>query len=310
MWLSLLLLLLALDPAPAGDKTPPVRVMSFNIRYGTAADGENHWDKRKAFLADTIKKYDPDLLGTQETLAMQRDYLAKELPGYAPFGAGRDDGKEKGEMAALFYRTERFEKLDGGHFWLSDRPDTPGIKGWDAALPRVATWVKLRDRKAPDARPILFLNVHFDHVGTKAKLESAKLLRERPESLGKDCSLVLTGDFNAGEGSPPYLALFGKDSPLVDTFRVTHPERGKTEGTFNAFSPAVTNGPRIDWIGCSRDWKVLGAGIDRTTREGRVPSDHFPVTAELEALRMPSRVSRYSPPRSFLFFSASAEWQA
>src|SRR3954453_19665447 len=136
-------------PPPDAPAAPPVRVMSFNIRYGTAKDGENAWEKRKEFLAETVAAFDPDLLGTQETLAFQRDFLAAKLAGYGVFAAGRDDGKEAGEMAALFYREARFEKLAGGHFWLSETPDVPGSKGWDAALPRVATWVKLRDRVAP-----------------------------------------------------------------------------------------------------------------------------------------------------------------
>ncbi len=262
-----------------------LKVMSFNIRYGTAKDGDDHWDKRKAFLVETIQKFDPDLLGTQETLAFQRDYLKEKLPGYTAFGAGRDDGKEKGEMAALFFRTDRFEKVAGGDFWLSDKPDTAGSKGWDAALPRVTSWVKLKDKKGPAAKPILYLNTHFDHRGETARAESARLLRKRIIELGKDCSVVVTGDFNAGEGSGPYKALFDKSgdepSPVIDTFRTVHPTPGKEEGTFNGFKPTAIGGPRIDWIGCSRDWKVTAAAIDRTVRDGRVPSDHFPVTAVL-----------------------------
>jgi endonuclease/exonuclease/phosphatase family metal-dependent hydrolase len=270
-----------LSPALAAD----VRVMSFNIRYGTARDGENHWDKRKEFLLETIKAFNPDLLGTQETLAFQRDYLAEHLPGYGVLGVGRDDGKEAGEMMALYWRKERFEKTDGGHFWLSETPDTVGSKSWDAALPRMVTWVKLRDRKAPDAKPVLFLNTHFDHRGKQARLESSKLLRQRIDEMGQGCSVIVTGDFNAGEGSEPYQALFGsqddKESSLVDTFRVAHPERGPEEGTFTGFRATATGGPRIDWIAVSRDWTVGEAAIDRTSRDGRTPSDHFPVTAVL-----------------------------
>lgn len=272
--------------AAAGDSTPPVRVMSFNILRGTTADGPGHWEKRRAFLAQTVKAFDPDLLGTQETLAFQRDYLAAQLPDHGVFAAGRDDGKEKGEMAALYWRKARFDRLAGGHFWLSEAPDRPGSKGWDAALPRVVTWVKLRDRKAPDARPVLFVNTHFDHRGKKARVESAKLLRARLAKLGEGCSIVVTGDFNAVEGSGPYQALFGKQgeaaAPVVDTFRVAHPTPGKAEGTFSGFKAGATGGGRIDWIGCSRDWTVLRAGIDRTAKDGRTPSDHFPVTAELK----------------------------
>jgi endonuclease/exonuclease/phosphatase family metal-dependent hydrolase len=265
--------------------SPTVRVMSFNIRYGTAADGENHWDKRKAFLIETIAAFEPDLLGTQETLADQRDYLLANLKGYEVLAAGRDDGKEKGEMAALFFRAARFEKLDGGHFWLSDTPDKPGSKGWDAALPRIATWVKLKDRGDPTAAPIVFLNTHFDHRGTRARLESAKLMRDKIIELGKNSRLIVTGDFNAGEGSEPYQALFAdageKRSPVVDSLRKLRPTLGEAEGTFSGFQAGKTSGPRIDWIACSRDWDVRLAGIDRTARDGRTPSDHFPVFAVL-----------------------------
>lgn len=266
----------------ADDAATPVRVMTFNIRYGTAGDGENHWDKRKEFLAATIHAFNPDLLGTQETLAFQRDYLADKMPGYGVFAAGRDDGKDAGEMAALYWRQSRFEKLDGGHFWLSEAPDKPGSKGWDAALPRIATWVKLRDRTTPRAKPLLFANTHFDHRGQRARTESAKLIRERVAKLGEGCTLIVTGDFNAEEGGEPYKALFAADSPLVDVFRIAHPTRAADEGTFTGFRATKTSGPRIDWIGSSRDWSVTSAAIDRTAKDGRTPSDHFPVTAVLK----------------------------
>jgi endonuclease/exonuclease/phosphatase family metal-dependent hydrolase len=110
-------------------------------------------------------------------------------------------------------------------------------------------------------------------------------MRDRIDSLGAGCSLVLTGDFNSDEDSGAYQALFGKrddrDSSLVDTYRVVHPKREKNEGTFNGFKANAVTGPRIDWIGCSREWKVTNAAIDRVSRDGRYPSDHFPITAEL-----------------------------
>lgn len=265
--------LVAAEPPAATD----VKVMSFNIRYGTAKDGENHWDKRKEFLADTIKAFGPDLLGTQETLAFQRDFLAEKLAGYEAFGAGRDDGKEKGEMAAVFWKKDRFEKVAGGHFWLTEKPDVPGSKSWDTSLTRMATWVKLKDKTG--GKPVLFLNTHFDHVGKVARLEAAKLIRKRLPELGKDCSLIVTGDFNAGEGSDPYKALFDNESPVVDTYRVAHPKREENEGTTTPFKAGANKGNRIDWIGASRDWKVQSATIDRTAKDGRTPSDHFAVTA-------------------------------
>jgi endonuclease/exonuclease/phosphatase family metal-dependent hydrolase len=272
-------------PLPAQAESPDLQVMTFNIRYGTASDGENRWENRRDWLVETIQKFDPDLLGTQETLGFQRDYLAGKLADYGALGVGRDDGQEQGEMMALYYRKQRFTKLESGPFWHSETPEVAGSKSWDSSLPRMVTWIKLQDTKAAAAPPILFFNTHFDHRGPMARLQSARLLRERIGRIAGGCSIVVTGDFNAGEGSEPYQALFaavdGKDSPILDCFRKVHPERGADEGTANAFRAASTRGARIDWIGCSRDWTVLSAEINRTSKDGRTPSDHFPVQAVL-----------------------------
>lgn len=268
--------------AMAGEPPADIKVMSFNIRYGTAKDGENHWDKRKELLADTITAFRPDLLGTQETLGFQRDFLVEKLSGYEAFGVGRDDGKEKGEMMAVFWRKDRFEKTDGGHFWLSETPTVAGSKSWDSSLPRMATWVKLKDKKA-GGKAVLWVNTHFDHIGKVSRVKAAKLIRSQIAALGEGCSVIVTGDFNSGEGSEPYRALFalnGKDeSPVVDSYRVAHPKREENEGTTTPFKARPSKGSRIDWIGVSRDWKVVSAAIDHTSRGGRTPSDHFPITA-------------------------------
>lgn len=278
----LTLLLTPFIPVLAGRD---LRVMSYNIRYGTANDGDNHWEKRKDLLIETIKRFNPDLLGTQETLGFQRDYIATRLDGYDTLGVGRDDGRENGEMTALFYRRDIFEKLDGGHFWLSEKPEIPGSTSWDTALTRMVTWVKLRDRRDPKSKPIVFFNTHFDHRGEQARLESARLLRRRIAALGTDGRVVLTGDFNTGEGTDPYTALFAPDEKgtvlLRDAYRVINPKRESGEGSFNGFDPAKTNGPRIDWIGFAGAWQVESATIDHTVRDGHTPSDHFAVTAVL-----------------------------
>jgi endonuclease/exonuclease/phosphatase family metal-dependent hydrolase len=267
------------------NKAAEVRVMSFNIRYGTANDGDNHWEKRKDLLIETIKAFDPDLLGTQETLGFQRDFLARQMPQYDLLGVGRDDGGERGEMTALYYKRTRFEKLDGGHFWLSETPEQPGSKSWDTSLTRMVTWVKLRDRLQPKAKPLAFFNTHFDHRGEIARLESARLLYRRVLEMSKTCSVIVTGDFNAGEGSEPYKALFnpgnGKPPLLRDVYRLAHPVRAANEATFSEFKPEPRAGARIDWIGISKEWQVLQAAIDRTARDGRTPSDHFAMTTVL-----------------------------
>lgn len=278
---------LAISEENQPSRSSDLRVMSFNIRYGTARDGENHWEKRRDFVVETIKAYNPDLLGTQETLGFQKEYLQKNLTGYSNIGVGRNDGKLKGEMTAIFFRKDRFEKLDEGHFWLSTTPEKPGSKSWDSSLPRICSWVKLRDRKSK-SKPILFLNTHFDHRGKQARFESAKLIRKRAQKLAKDCDVIITGDFNATVSSKPYQALFQNDNSeaskiqLVDTYKVGSTESNQSEATFSGFRAGPVKGGRIDWIAVSTGWKVIRAEINRTSREGRTPSDHYPVTATLQ----------------------------
>lgn len=273
----------------SGPSDDPLKIMSFNLRLATPADGDNRWELRKDLLVDTIKAFQPDLLGTQETLALQKEFLDAHLTGFQSIGVGRDDGQLKGEMTAIWFRNERFELIDAGHFWLSERPSEPGSVSWDSSLTRMATWVKLKERNQPESRPIFFLNTHFDHRGAEAREQSAKLIRQRLEKESSASDLIVAGDFNCGEGSAPYRILFdqtaeGKIGPskiVWDSLRVHSPTPGEAEGTFNGFQVTSTNGPRIDWIGHSKSWKVARAGIDRTSRNDKLPSDHFPVFAEI-----------------------------
>jgi len=151
------------------------------------------------------------------------------------------------------------------------------------------TWVRLQDRRAPDSRPILWLNTHFDHRGPTARLESARLIRRRALAMANDHLVIITGDFNADEASPPYQALFAPAEPgqpdFIDTYRRRHPERAADEGTFSDFRANARTGGRIDWIAACDRWEVIAAAIDHTERQGRTPSDHFPVTAILRRVK-------------------------
>lgn len=262
--------------ALAADENPDVRVMSFNIRFGSAKDGDNHWDKRHPLVVEAIKNYDPDLLGTQETLKFQAEYLQDKLTHMTYVGWSRD-ANDQGEQCGILFRTNRFTLNDSGQFWLSDEPETKFSKSWDSSLPRVATWVNLTDNKT-NAK-LLFLNTHFDHRGVQARLESAKLIRKFVESQPEGLPIVVTGDFNCGDDSEPYQHLL-QSSRLVDTFRNVHPEKSAGEGTFGGFK-RLTDGARIDWVLVSGDWNVSDAAIDRFAKDGKNPSDHYPVTATM-----------------------------
>ena len=278
----LVVLMLAGMIAPTRDEPAgAVKVMSFNLRFATAADGPNHWDLRHGAVVKAIARYDPDLLGTQETLASQRDFILEQFPHFRVVAVGRDDGIDAGEMSPVFYRADRFELIESGVFWLSSTPEVIASVGWDARITRIATWARLRDLGAPDARTILWVNTHFDHVGVQARLESARLIRNFVETRQADHDLIITGDFNAGEGSEPWVALTVGDV-LRDTHRVVHPQRMPDEGTFTAFDPTRTGGDRIDWILVSSAFAVIDAEIDRRLYDNRLPSDHFAVTATLK----------------------------
>lgn len=255
-----------------------LRVMSFNIRYGTANDGENHWEKRREMVFDLLRSQQSDVIGLQEALRFQLDELQKALPEYAALGVGRDDGKSAGEHSAILYRKSRFSVEESGTFWLSDTPEVPGSKSWGNRITRICTWARLTDRMT--GRALYVYNVHLDHESQPSRERSVRLLLERMRARPKAEPILLLGDLNAGEENPATRFLTSQlDFPLVDTFRVRHSDAVEV-GTFHAFQ-GVTSGAKIDYVFASLDFYVLDAQIIRENRRGRYPSDHFPVMARL-----------------------------
>ena len=264
------------------NELPPIKVMSFNVRWGGAADPPSVWSKRRERVLETIQAYDPDILGVQESILRQSKYLRDNLEGYIFYGAGRDNGVLAGEMCAVYYRSNRFRRVGGGHFWLSEEPQVPGSYGWDAGCPRIVTWLRLRDKH--DGRTLVVTNTHMDHRGKKARLNGAILLREKMMEIAEGEPVIIMGDFNCHEDSDPYAELLGLNDEagawLIDSYRAVHPERTDQEATYHGFRGG-TEGSRIDWVLHTPHFQALTATID-TTHEGlKYPSDHFPVTATL-----------------------------
>jgi endonuclease/exonuclease/phosphatase family metal-dependent hydrolase len=267
--------LVATSTLMAVDPGVPLKVMSFNVRYGTANDGSNAWPERRDLVVRTIQAYGPDLLGTQEMLPFQAEFIHSRLSDYEYIGWSRDESQD-GEQCGIFIRRERFKILDSGQFWLSETPETKFSKSWDSSLPRVLTWIRLEDRSHQD-RPLVFANTHFDHRGSQARLNSAILCRKKLLELAAGLPVILTGDFNCGSDSAPAKELL-KEGELIDSYStVSHPPE-ESVGTFHGFS-GKPGTERIDAILVSPVLKTLEAAIDRTSDAGRYPSDHFPVTA-------------------------------
>jgi endonuclease/exonuclease/phosphatase family metal-dependent hydrolase len=259
----------------AGAQGEPLRVMSFNIRYGTAQDGDDAWPLRRERTFTVVRDIAPHILALQEALRFQLDELGAAFPAYREIGVGRDDGKTAGEYAVILYRADRLAADSSGTFWLSDTPDVPGSTSWGNRITRIATWALLRDRTT-GAR-FAVVNVHLDHESQPSRERGVALVLERLRRLAPGLPVVFTGDFNAGEDNAAVAAV--RAGGFADTFRVRHPD-AMFPGTFSAFRGDST-GPKIDYVFARGPWDVADAAIVRARPGGRDASDHFAVTAVL-----------------------------
>jgi endonuclease/exonuclease/phosphatase family metal-dependent hydrolase len=264
----------------------PFRVMTYNIRYDDPRAGEIAWANRREMVASMIRFHGADIVGLQEALANQLADLERMLPGFVAFGAGRDDGGRKGEFSAILYNKARFKFLSGATFWLSETPNVPGSKGWDAAYPRVVTWAKFEERAT--RKTFFHFNTHFDHRGERARVESARLLLQSIRRIaGRSSPFIVTGDFNFNEAAEEYRILTGKADGKSSGARVLHDARylsphghhGPT-ATFNDFKALVPDS-KIDHVFIGGAVKVRQHGVLSDTWDGRFPSDHLPVLAEV-----------------------------
>ncbi|BAL26551.1 endonuclease/exonuclease/phosphatase family protein [Azoarcus sp. KH32C] len=253
----------------------PLKVMSFNIRCASAPDGEHCWANRRQLAVERIRSFDPDLLGLQECRDdEQAAFVRAALPEYEFVGVRRRGEGDSGiEMAPLLYRRARFDELQRGHFWLATEPGKPGCQSWGAAYPRTASWVRLQMR-AEHGPPLVFLNTHFDYQGT-AREESARLLHRWILARRAGEGAIVTGDFNAERDSEAFRALTA-DGALREAFQ----ECGLAAGSYHEFGQ-LERVEAIDWILFSPQFRIEAADVDRHAPDGRYPSDHFPITAEL-----------------------------
>lgn len=276
----LLLLLLCLCPAQARKTKTHVRWATFNIRYDNQDDARHGWgwDVRRRRVAEYVLDNGLDIVGMQEVLHRQALDLQQLLPGYAMVGVGREDGKQRGEYAALWYRTERFEALDSGNFWLSETPDVVGSRGWDAALERIATWAKLREKKT--GRIFMAVNTHFDHVGVEARRQSALLIIRRIREIVGHRPAVVTGDFNVDEHDPAYRTMVSNDFVLRDVMHVGAPHTGVGYSYHDFSRTQPDRCHKIDFIFVTPQIQVTGTHIGRDHAE-YILSDHNPHYADL-----------------------------
>lgn len=274
MWPLLFALTACARPtAPQSAQQPSdLRVMTFNVRLPVASDGPDRWEARRDLMAEVLRQEQPDLVGTQELWKIQGDHLAAALPDYAWFGQGRRGGHADEHMG-VFYRRDRLRVIEAGDFWLSETPEVPGSITWGHLFPRMVTWAVFEDRAG---RRFCLYNTHFPYRegDEDARVRAARLILQRLGALPAGLPVILMGDFNTAPDGPTHAVLAGA---LHDAWTQA-PRRDGPAETFHGFTGRADR--RIDWI-FVRGLRAASVRTVITQRDGRYPSDHFPVVAEL-----------------------------
>lgn len=289
IFLSSILLLITMENKPAMASTDTnqdfqnsIRVMTFNLRLDTPSDSSNAWPHRKEMVAQTMRFHKADFVGIQEGLPHQLDQLDEMLPYFDRIGVGRNTPDDPGEYSAIYYNKDRFELIENDTFWLSQTPDEVASVGWDAALPRIVTWGEFRDTQSGET--FFVFNTHFDHVGEEARAESASLILDKIDELAGDSPVVVTGDFNTTENDPPYKILTGEtgnhEKPLEDGFYESEYGHHGPTSTWNGFEEILPD-RRIDFIFTNDGFDVIQHATIADQKDGRFPSDHLPVAADI-----------------------------
>jgi endonuclease/exonuclease/phosphatase family metal-dependent hydrolase len=252
---------------PAPSPAPrALRVASFNIRNGRALDGRNSWWCRRRATAAAIAGLGADVVGLQEAFGFQLRWLLGQLVGVAAVVVGRDDGR-RGEHSPIVARTATVRTLSDRTRWFGATPDTVGTRLPEARFPRIATVAELE--VVATGAHVQVVCTHLDASDRGRRLTSAEQL---VTWLDPSLPRVIVGDLNARPGAPelePLLAAGYRHALPADAGGTNHDFTGRTDGK------------RIDHILVSADIEVVDAHVEHPRPFGRLPSDHWPVVADL-----------------------------
>jgi endonuclease/exonuclease/phosphatase family metal-dependent hydrolase len=251
--------------------------MTCNIRTSTASDGEDHWERRKAFCVSVILGREPDVFGVQEAHEDQLTYMKATMPEFDTYGLP-DEPAGRNAVDTIFYRTDRFDSVAQGGYWMSETPHVPGSSSWDSRCVRLANWVRLRDRES--GVEFRFVNTHLDHVSQPAVLGQARTINQDAAVYEPEYTQFLAGDMNA-KADHPGIQAFLADG-WTDTYQSVHGELDPCD-TFHKFvGDAHAGSGKIDWVFCRGNVKILGAEIIKDSENSRFPSDHYFISADCE----------------------------
>ena len=251
-----------------------LKVMSYNIRMGTAKDGTNSWEYRYPATAMMIQDQKPDVFGVQEAFEFQIRFIEDNFADYDSVGVGRDNGKSEGEFMSIFWNKKTVKMVKWGTFWLSETPEKPS-KGWDAACKRTATWALMKDKNT--GKMFYFVNTHLDHRGSEARRQGLNLIVSRIDEINqKGYPMVLTGDFNM---KPDDAALTGLEQRMQSARKIA--PKTDNHATLNLWGKGKAD-MVIDYIYVS-GFSACTEYHTITEKYGawKYVSDHYPVYAKL-----------------------------
>lgn len=252
-----------------------IKVSTYNIRYDNLGDINWGFDKRGEHIINMIKRENFDILGIQEALPHQLDKL-KTIDKYTFFGISRSGNYKEDEYNGIFYKSDRFEKIDGGYFWLSRTPNEPSIYE-GAGCKRICVFVILLDKITNEK--CVFSVTHLDNVSEEARLYGANLILEKLYKYYKDLPFVLMGDFNSFPTDDVYKNIIDNLDEVKALFNFE--PRGTFTEDANFFVDSKAQELEIDFIFINKFFNISNVTILRDSFDGKYISDHFPVVANL-----------------------------
>lgn len=257
------------------DVRNEIVVMTYNLRYNNNNDAPHHWDARKEIAVSLVKDNKVGLLGIQEGLMSQINYLDLALTNYKRVGVARDNGIDEGEFSAIYYDTTRFKLVSSNTIWLSETPNEVS-QGWDGACKRVMTYAIMEDKSSD--KKVAFFNTHFDHQGQVAREESAKLVIKTIKDVAKGLPVIFSGDLNANIEDVSIQYLLNQEL-LSDSRAISETKAGE-ESTYHGFGQTTDAGV-IDYIMVSDHFKVKNNTIIDSKIGDVYLSDHNPIVATI-----------------------------
>ena len=292
---AILWVLLPTIPTVSVANTTTLNVGCFNIRFKTTADqGELSWDNRKSYVARTIIDFKYDIVGVNEMNAgSQQEDMKSLLPEYSfvEWGGNSSTVPNQGTVNAVLFRTDKFDLLEEGHYFLCTDP-SKSLISWDnsSGNKRFAVWAKLRVKETGEL--FYYFITHLDHLGSDARNEGTRINIEKVRSISGHYPAIICGDHNSSAIRYPFYDLCS--AYLSDSRKVSEaPFPWPKDGTLCKWDPEKKDGTRLDYVWVKGMKVHTYNHINETFGRGVTPSDHFPVIVSISLMPFVASHTRY-----------------